>query len=96
MACANKGLTAEYMAQASGFFKRALALDPGNLDALVGTATVDTLQGCNFMTDDREASLAAAEATLNKALAMAPNTGLGALPNRCRSNFNQPHGPRYR
>ena len=73
MACANKGLTSEYMAQASGFFKRALALDPDNLDALVGTATVDTLQGSNFMTDDREASLAAAEATLSKALAMAPN-----------------------
>jgi hypothetical protein len=47
------------------------------------------------MTDDREASLAAAEATLNKALAMAPNHAW-AHCNRCRSNFNQPRGPRYR
>jgi tetratricopeptide (TPR) repeat protein len=73
MACANKGLNPQYMAQARGFFERALALDPGNTEALVGTATVDTLCGSNFMTDDPAASLAAAEATLTKALALAPN-----------------------
>ena len=36
MACLNKGLTPEHMAQARGFFERALALDPGNIEALVG------------------------------------------------------------
>jgi TolB-like protein len=36
MACANKGLAPEHMTQASGFFERALASDPGNIDALVG------------------------------------------------------------
>ena len=41
MACLNKGLTPEYMAQARGFFERALALDPDNIEALVGTARVD-------------------------------------------------------
>jgi tetratricopeptide (TPR) repeat protein len=45
MACVNKGLTREYMARAQGFFERALALDPGNLEALVGTAIVDSLVG---------------------------------------------------
>ena len=40
-ACFNKGTTPEYMAQARGFFERALALDPGNIEALVGTARVD-------------------------------------------------------
>ena len=35
-ACCNKGLTPEYMAQARGFFERALALDPDNIEALVG------------------------------------------------------------
>jgi len=73
MACVHKGLTAEYMARARGFFEGALALDPGNLEALVGTATVDMLRGSNLMTDDRAASLAAAEATLTKTLALAPN-----------------------
>jgi cytochrome c-type biogenesis protein CcmH/NrfG len=36
-----KGLTNEYLAQARGFFERALALDPDNIRALVGTAGVD-------------------------------------------------------
>src|SRR5262244_1889073 len=39
-ACLNKGLTPECMAQARGFFERALALDPKNIEALVGTAYV--------------------------------------------------------
>ena len=73
MACANKGLNPEYMAQARGFFERALALDPGNTEALVGIAMVDTLCGSNFMSDDPAASLAAAEATLIQTLSLAPN-----------------------
>ena len=36
MACLNKGRTSEYLAQARGFFERALALDPKNVEALVG------------------------------------------------------------
>ena len=37
------------MAQARGFFERALALDPGNIEALVGTAMVDSLVGGSFL-----------------------------------------------
>jgi TolB-like protein/class 3 adenylate cyclase/Flp pilus assembly protein TadD len=69
----NKGVTPEHMAQARGFFERALALDPGNIDALVGVATVDTTTGAAMMTDDRAARLAAAEAALTRALSLAPN-----------------------
>ena len=36
----HKGLTPENMEQARGFFERALALDPGNIEALVGIAEV--------------------------------------------------------
>ena len=36
--CLNKGITPEHMAQARGFFERALALDPGNIEAMVGMA----------------------------------------------------------
>ena len=52
MAWFNKGLRPDYMAQARGFFERALALDPGNLDAELGTAQVDAQLGI-FLSDRR-------------------------------------------
>jgi TolB-like protein/class 3 adenylate cyclase len=72
MACTNKGATPEHIAQARSFFERALALDPGNLEALVGTAYVEIASALIFPTADRAARLAAAEATLIKALSLAP------------------------
>jgi TolB-like protein/tetratricopeptide (TPR) repeat protein len=72
IACLHKGVTLEHLTQARGFFERALALDPGSIEALVGTAIVDYSKGVNFFTDDRATSLAAAETALNKALSMAP------------------------
>ena len=72
----NKGITPEYMAQARGFFERALALDPGNIEALVGMAMVDMAVGSRFYDRDRAAQLAAAEATLTKVLSLAPNHAL--------------------
>jgi len=75
-ASANKGSTPEYMAQARGYFERALALDPGNIEALVGNASVDVVSVALFFTDDRAAHAAAAEATLTKVLSLAPNHAL--------------------
>jgi TolB-like protein/DNA-binding winged helix-turn-helix (wHTH) protein/Flp pilus assembly protein TadD len=72
MACLNKGTTSEYLAQARSFFERALALDPKNVEALVGVANVDVVTGAASMTDDRAARLAAAETALIKALSLAP------------------------
>jgi TolB-like protein/class 3 adenylate cyclase len=72
MACWHKGLTNEYVAQSRGLYVRALALDPGNVEALVGVANIDAVAGIAHMTDDRPARLAAAEATLIKALSIAP------------------------
>jgi TolB-like protein/Flp pilus assembly protein TadD len=69
----NKGVTPESMAQARGFFERALALDPGNIGAMVGVALVNTSIGTSFLTDDRAAHLVAAETTLTKVLSHAPN-----------------------
>jgi TolB-like protein len=71
-AWANKGPTPEYMAQARGFFERALVLDPENIDALVSVAAVDAVSAASHMVDDRRALLAAAEAMLIKALSIAP------------------------
>ena len=73
MASANKGLTPEYMAQARGFYEHALALDPGNIEALIGTAFVDLVSFSIFLADDRAARAAATEAVLTRVLSLAPN-----------------------
>ena len=69
----NRGRTPEYMAQARGFFERALALEPENVEALVGTAQVNFAIGTNFFTDNRIEHLTAAEVAVTKALSLAPN-----------------------
>ena len=78
-ACWNKGLTPEYMSQARGYFERALKLDPGNIEALVGAAQVDSALGANFFTNDRIARLAEAETASIKALSIAPNHAVAHL-----------------
>jgi TolB-like protein/class 3 adenylate cyclase len=68
----NKGSTVEFRLQARGFFERALALDPGNIDARVGAAWVDVRTGNSYTIDDPAACFAAAEAALTKTLSLAP------------------------
>jgi tetratricopeptide (TPR) repeat protein len=60
------------MTQARSYFERALALDPGNLEALVGAAHVAVFSAIYLPTGERAARFAAAEATLTKALSLAP------------------------
>ena len=72
----NKGRYAENMPEARGLFERALALDPGNLDALLGTAAVDLQVAAGYQTDDRPGRFAAVEATLTKVLSQSPNNAL--------------------
>jgi TolB-like protein/tetratricopeptide (TPR) repeat protein len=69
----NSGLTPEYMARARHFYERALALDPKNVEAMVGLALVDGSVGAALMTDDPQARLAAAEVNAAQALSLAPN-----------------------
>jgi TolB-like protein/class 3 adenylate cyclase/Flp pilus assembly protein TadD len=78
-ACWNKGVSPEYMAQAKAYFERALVLDPENIDALVGLATVVATSAGSFAIDDRAAQLALAEIALTKALSMAPRHALGHM-----------------
>jgi tetratricopeptide (TPR) repeat protein len=72
IACIHKGLTNEHLAKARGFFDRALALDPGSVEALIGAATVDFNRSAIFTTDDVAAGLAAAETVLITVLSVAP------------------------
>ena len=51
-------------------------MDSGNVDALVGIGIVDASIASSFMSDDPAPLLAAAEANLAKALALAPNHAL--------------------
>ena len=61
------------------FFDRALAADPDNVDALVGSARADVVQGANFFVTDPMAAFAAAEAKLTKALSSVPDHARGHL-----------------
>jgi TolB-like protein/class 3 adenylate cyclase/Flp pilus assembly protein TadD len=77
MAWLNKGTTPDTVAQARGFFKRAVAADPDNVDALVGSARTDATAVALMI--DPIAALAAAEAKLIKALSLAPEHARGHL-----------------
>ena len=67
----NKGGVANIEA-ARGYFERAVALDPTNIDALVGAARADVLVGAIFTTEHRAERLAEAEALLIKGISIAP------------------------
>jgi tetratricopeptide (TPR) repeat protein len=75
----NKGHTPDNVAKARSFFDRALAADPGNVDALVGSAAADVTAGAQLFVTDPMAAFAAAEAKLTKALSSAPDNGRAHL-----------------
>lgn len=79
MAWVNKGAAVEYMAKAQSCFERALALDPANVDALVGVATVNANVAIGFFTEDRAARFAAAEAAAAQALSLEPEHAIAHL-----------------
>jgi TolB-like protein/class 3 adenylate cyclase/Tfp pilus assembly protein PilF len=79
MACVNRGFTPDHAAQARGFFERALALDPQNVDALAIKAWHDAHVASGLITTDRVARLAAAEAAATKALSLAPDHAFAHL-----------------
>jgi TolB-like protein len=73
MAWFNKGRAPANIAQARKFFDRALAADPGNVDALIGSARADVVAGALLFVTDSAAVLRAAEAKLTKALSWVPD-----------------------
>ena len=75
----NKGLTPGCVAQARSFFDRALAADPGNVDALIGSARADLLAGVHIFVTDPIAAFAAAEAKLTEALSLVPDHARGHM-----------------
>jgi TolB-like protein/Flp pilus assembly protein TadD len=73
LAWLNKGVIPDNLAHARGFFDRALAADPGNVDALIGSARADSVEGALSYVPDSMAAFAAAEAKLTKALSAVPD-----------------------
>ncbi|WP_347340273.1 tetratricopeptide repeat protein [Bradyrhizobium cytisi] len=84
-----KGVAPEHLTQARGFFERALELDPRNVEAMVGMATVDATVGALAMTDDGTARFAAAESASIRALSLAPNHALAHLTLGCVQMFTK-------
>jgi TolB-like protein/class 3 adenylate cyclase/Tfp pilus assembly protein PilF len=79
MSAYNKGLTLDNLSEARELFERALALDPGNVDAIVGAGLASIVLVGVHLSDDRAARLAAAEALAVKALSIAPENASGHL-----------------
>ena len=77
LACFNRGVTPDNLARAHSFFDRALAADPGNVDALIGSGLVDLIEGALSFVADPNAAFAAAEAKLTKALSSVTDHALG-------------------
>jgi tetratricopeptide (TPR) repeat protein len=73
----HKGPTPDNLAQALSFFDRALAANPGNVDALVGSADTDVVAGASPFVANPIAVFAAAEAKLTKALSWVPDHAPG-------------------
>ncbi len=74
-----KGLTPHNMVQARSYFDRALIADPDNVDALIGLAGAEAIEGVNSFAIDPVASFAAAEAKLTKALSSVPDHAVGHM-----------------
>ena len=96
LAWLNKGTTPDDLAQARSFFDRALTADPDNVDALIGSAGADALEGANSFVTDPMAAFAAAEAKLTKALSSVPDHARGhQLLGICR-DIHQARGRGHR
>jgi TolB-like protein len=75
----NKGLTPDHLALARRFFDQSLALDPGNVEAMVGLAAVDVSAVGILATNEWSTRFSAAELLLTKALSLAPNHALAHI-----------------
>ena len=73
MAWFNRGRTPDNVAQARNFFDRALFADPNNIEALIGSARVNLVEGGLSFATDPSAAFAEAEAKLTKALSSVPD-----------------------
>ena len=79
MAWLDKGPRPVNVAQSRAFFGRALAIEPDNVDALIGSAGADFWEAINSERSERAARFASAEASLLKALSAAPDNAMAHM-----------------
>ena len=79
LAWLNKGMTPDNIAQAREFFDRALSVDPDNVDALIGSARADIIEGHFIFVTDPTTAFSAAGAKLIKALSAVPDHARGHM-----------------
>ena len=75
----NKALTPDTVARARSFFDRALAADPDNVEALVGSAGADMSAGVLLFVADPAGAFIAAETKLTRALSAVPDHARGHM-----------------
>ena len=75
----HKGLNPDNLTQASSFFARALAVDPGNVDALIGSARVDVGAAASVFVTDSAAAFFAAEAKASRVLSLVTDHARGHM-----------------
>ena len=84
MAWLNKGLSLDNMAQARSFFDRALAANPDNVDALIGSARVAALEAANSFVTDPMAAFATAEIKVDQSFVFGPGPcSCAFIPGTC-------------
>jgi len=73
----NKVVSSQNLDTALRFFEQALALDPNNAEALVGSAAVEVRKAANYLSaSDRPTQLSSADAAASRAIALAPEHAL--------------------
>jgi tetratricopeptide (TPR) repeat protein len=77
MSAYNRGLTPDRLSEARSLFERALALDPNNVDAIVGAARTESAFAWSHMSDNRATHLAAAEALAVRVVSISPEKASG-------------------
>ena len=88
-----KGITHDYVAEARALYERALALDPANVWALLGIATMDMIVAVIFYPDDRAARFAAAETAATKAVCTRSRECVCPYVPGLRPNLHKPRLP---
>ena len=95
MAWFNKGRNPADITRARGFFDRALALDPHNLDAVIGAACADVQVATGYYVDGKAERLVSVEEDLNSSAVTITQRRTGALLSRKSRSPDQTRGPRH-